>query len=79
MKTIWIREDGTITDSGDPTAFEYVPAEVAQQLYDIVAKLVEHGAWYPSAIELDTFGGPQGEDLEHEAKTALAAADGEEV
>ena len=39
--SIWIREDGTISDSGDPTAFEYVPVQQRDRLKEALSMAVD--------------------------------------
>ena len=50
--SVWIRDDGTITDDGDPTAFEYVPAHELQRCRfatskkdELIINLQEENAW----------------------------------
>lgn len=49
----------------------------APDLYAALDAVVNAGGWYPSALEIDTHDGKDGEELEAIARAALAKARGE--
>lgn len=76
MKTY--RIEHTRPGADDPCD-EWVPAEVAQLLYDTLERVLNSGDWFGSALEFNSYEDLLGDQLEEVVRAALAAADGEEV
>lgn len=73
MKTYHIED---VLDA--PMDSGWVPAEVAQRLYDTLERVLNSGDWFGSALEFNSYEDLLGDQLEQLIRDTLAAADGEE-
>ncbi len=57
---------------------DWVPADVAQRLYDTLERVLNSGDWFGGALEFSSYEDLLGEQLEELVRATLAAADGED-